>query len=161
MTTSTQRASVGNNVNIILAFEKKKDLKIEINALQNQKIYAKTNIFGKIFELYGEILEPAKNQGLSQNDVLTCFQKNDYFNPIIELNTNNVFIPKSILNEFRRTFYGNLRIFIMNCLSHNLAKQKIENYKDAIIFDNFQIVENKSTYLKKTNNLFTRILQRR
>lgn len=164
MTTSTQRASVGNNVNIILdyeketkvlAFEKKKDLKIEINALQNQKIYAKTNIFGKIFELYGDILEPAKNQGLSQNDVLTCFQKNDYFNPIIELNTNNVFIPKSILNEFRRTFYENLRIFIMNCLSHNLAKQKIENYKDAIIFDNFQIVENKSTYLKNTNIIYS------
>ncbi len=164
MTTSTQKANVGNFVNIILdyakeeqvlAFENKKDIEIEINALKNQKIYAKTNILGKDFELFGEMLEPAKNQELSQNDVLTCFQKNEYFNPIINLNTDNVFIPKSILNEFRRTFYENLRIFVMQNLSHNIEKKKIESFGDAIILDDFQIVEDKNTYLKNSNIIYS------
>lgn len=164
MTTSTQKAYIGNYVNIILdynkeeqvlAFENKKKLKIEITALQNQKIYAKTCILGKKFELFGEILEPAKNQGLTLQDVAVCFQKNEYFSPTIEFNTDNVFVPKSILNEFRRTFYEKLKEFVMLNLRHNIEKQKIENYHDAIIFDDFQIVESKTDYLKNSNIIYS------
>lgn len=164
MTTSTQRAKVGNIVNLILDYDKeqqvlsfvnKVDLQIEITALQNEKLCARCNILGKEFTTFGEALESSKNQALTEKDVLTCFQKNDYFNPIVTLNTNNVFVPKSVLNEFRRTFYENLKQFVMQNLSHNLAKQKIEPYGTAKIFGDFQIVESKSTHLKNSNIIYS------
>lgn len=164
MTTTTQKAKVGNSVNIILDYEKeqqvlaqinKKDLKIEIKAYKNQKIYAKTCIFNEIFEFYGDVLEQAKNQKLTKEDVVSNFQKNEYFNPIIEFFSDDVFVLKSKLNEFRRNFFDNLRAFVIQKLSHNLQKVEIEKYRPAKVFNNFQIVENSYEQLNSKNIIYS------
>ena len=60
--------------------------------------------------LTGAPCAPAKSAPLTQGDVETCFFKTDAlpFAPEISVTTDGVFVPKSVLNAFRRDFYEKL-----------------------------------------------------
>lgn len=162
--TTTQTAFKGNSVNLIsdysleeeiLNVDLKAKLKVEIEAKANEKIVAKTNFLNTNFIFEGEVLEKANNQALSKTDVENCFNKNEYFCVEVDFKTDGVFIPKSVLNKFRREFFENLREQILNKFKHNLKFFELKNTKKAEIFDNFQFVFNSFEELKKKNIIYS------
>ena len=62
------------------------------------------------FSYTGEICEAAKSAPLSEKDICACFEKTDAlpFAPTVLAETDEVFVPKSVLNAFRRAFYEGL-----------------------------------------------------
>lgn len=62
------------------------------------------------FSYTGEICEAAKSAPLSEKDICACFEKTDAlpFAPTVLAETDGVFVPKSVLNAFRRAFYEGL-----------------------------------------------------
>ena len=61
-------------------------------------------------ELTGEVCEAAKNAPLSEADVRENFSKVDVLSlaPRVTVQTDGVFVPRSVLNAFRRAFYEKL-----------------------------------------------------
>lgn len=154
-------------VNLILDFKTEENLiniKKEIGC--NVKVYAKQNNALKVviqsanvtIEKQSEfICQKAKNCVTSQDEIITQFRKtgDTYFN--IEtciVDTDGVFIPKSVLNELRRNA---LELLKQNIIKNNTSSiatcndlmidtitkkqpQKMKNkYKNVYIFDNFEI----------------------
>lgn len=164
LVTTTQTAFKGNSVNSISDFSKeenilnvkpKANIKIEIEAKSNEKIIAKTNILGIKFSFSGEVLEKAKNLSLTTQELENCFNKNEYFNAEIDFKSDGVFIAKSNLNKFRREFFENLKIEILNSFKHNLKQFKLPNYYTSEIFNDFQFVYDKNEKLEKENIIFS------
>ena len=86
-----------------------RSIQIEIIAKVGENIVAKCNVNNKTFEFFGEQLSMSKNAPLTEKDVEICFLKSDIFEPIIKCRIENVFLPKSKLNEFRRNIYENIK----------------------------------------------------
>ena len=114
LTTTGNNFKTGDTVNLLLDNEKeqrletihlKKDVFIHIDAYSNQPIVAKIKYLDNELSVEGDICEKAKNNPLKIEDFQKTFEKNDYFKPNLELNTDEIFMPISILNEFRRKCY--------------------------------------------------------
>lgn len=164
LVTTTHTAFKGNSVNLISDFDLeekilnvnlKTNLKIDIFAISSKEIIAKTNFLNCNFKFVGDILEKANNVALTQAEVENCFNKNEYFNVEINLETDGVFITKSSLNKFRREFFESLKIEILNSFKHNLKQFKLPNYFTSEIFSDFQIVFDKNEKLEKTNIIYS------
>lgn len=164
LVTTTQMAFKGNGVNLISDFSKeenilnvkpKANIKVEIEAKSNEKIVAKTNILGIKFSFLGEVLEKAKNLSLTTQELENCFNKNEYFNVEIDFKSDGVFIAKSNLNKFRREFFENLKLKILDSFKHNLKSFKLPNYFTAEIFDDFQFVYDTAEKLEKENIIYS------
>ncbi|MCI6859630.1 MAG: U32 family peptidase [Clostridia bacterium] len=148
LVTTTQPAKKGNSVNLIiyadleneiLTFERKKDIKISIEAFAGEKIVAKTDFYG--VTLVGDELEKAKSQALTTDELQANFERNEYFSPAIELKTDGVFMPKSKLNEFRRSFYSAILDAVKNAHKHSLAHLNICTDLSYQTFVDFQIFD--------------------
>lgn len=164
LTTTTQSAKVGNDVNLIvdfdlenemLSFVKKKEITISVKAFAGKQIEIQTNFFGLEIQTFGEELQKAKSQPLDKEEVQECFNKNEYFSAKIEFESDGVFIAKSKLNELRRSFYEKLENAIKEKNKHNLSFLTIKTQKNAKIFDNFQIIENIGQKLEAKNIIFS------
>ncbi len=112
--TTTQQVKVGASVHLISEFKKetemvncvfKRPIVVEITAIENQNLVAKTQIDGKTICVIGSICETAKSAPLTKEELTNNFNKNDYFNVEIKANLGLVFIVKKQLNEFRRRFF--------------------------------------------------------
>ncbi len=163
-TTTTQLASVGDTVNLISDFEiekqmlekeKKAKIKIAIFAFDGQNLKIKTQILGQKIESFGDVLEHAKSQKLSKEDVEKCFNKNPYFDVEIQFETDGVFVQKSVLNQVRRDFFEFVKTKIQQSYAHDLRELKLGEQKDFVAFENFQFVEKENEKLEKTNIVFS------
>lgn len=163
-TTTTQLANVGDTVNLISDFEiekqvleeeKKTKLEIAVDAFAGQKMRITTQILGQKIQSFGGVLESAKSQKLSKDDVEKCFNKNPYFDVEAKVETDGVFVQKSVLNQVRRDFFESVKTKIQQSYAHDLKELKLEKKKDFVAFDNFQFVENKNEKLEKTNIVFS------
>ena len=134
--TSTQKVNVGDNVNLISDFElenkllnsiSKQNIEIKITAKENQEISANINLNEKEIVVKGSICMPAKNAPLTIKELQTNFNKNEYFNPSIVAEIENVFIPKQQLNVFRRNVYS-LIIEELTKLKNNKILNKFNLY---------------------------------
>ena len=131
---------------------KKKKIKIEIDAFKSKQIEAKF----EDFELFGDVLEPAQNQPLSYNDVITCFNKSEYFECEVNFKTDGVFIPKSKLNEFRRNFYEKLFEKLTQFNGQKLEKIIVQTNLPFKKFENFEVIEDFSNKkLEKENIIYS------
>lgn len=96
------------------------------------------------------ILEQSQNYGLTKEDIKTCFNKTDNFPFEIKYSSfdiDNVFLPKSKLNELRRNAFNEL--FECNTkidnkeISYKKQEKEIKNYKkplNAVVVDNANIL---------------------
>ena len=148
--TSTQPAKKGFSVNLItdadlesriLSFERKKQIKITIEAFAGKNLVAKSDFYD--VTLVGDVLEKARSQALMIDELQSNFDKNEYFAPTIELKTDGVFMQKSKLNEFRRSFYSALLNAVKEKYTHNLPHLKIDSDLSYETFDDFEIFEEK------------------
>lgn len=121
--TSSARLSAGDRVCVTtskaaseaaLAGKRLRPVKIALSFIAGEKPRAEAE--GLIFE-DGEVLEEAKSSPLTEEEVISCFEKTDTlpFAPVIAVKTQGAFLPKSKLNAFRRAFYEALKNFLTPC----------------------------------------------
>lgn len=112
--TTTQEVPVGAKVNLITDYElerfalelkKKRDVVIKITAQINKPIKAEVAINGKTIEIFGEVCALAKNAPLTVEELKVNFGKSLYFDAEIIADIENVFMPKNLLNQFRRDVF--------------------------------------------------------
>lgn len=151
LSTTTQKVENGLDVRLISNFEKEVetlsqtrkiivDLKIVAN--KNCPIRAAVKFKEIEFEVLGEKCFEAQNQPLNKFEIETNFNKNEFFQPIIIFETDNAFLTKKQLNEFRRKVYEKLVEKLTENKNKKLSKINVEIDKNVIKFDNFQVVEN-------------------
>lgn len=149
--TTTQKVETGLEVRLISNFDmetetvskiRKLDVSLSIKAIEGTPIKAKVNYKNINFELEGEVCLKAQNQPLSKSEIENCFSKNEFFIPQINFETDNAFLTKKQLNEFRRNVYENL-IENLTTINHKkIEKIELKINKNIKKFDNFQIIEN-------------------
>ena len=149
--TTTQKVETGLEVRLISDYEKetqtvskirKLDVSLSIKAIEGMPIKAKVNYKNINFELEGETCLKAQNQPLSKNEIETCFSKNEFFVPQINFETDNAFLTKKQLNEFRRNVYENLIENLTTIIHKQIEKIELKINKNIKKFNNFQIIDN-------------------
>lgn len=163
-TTTTQVANVGDHVNLISDFEieksvleeeKKTKIKILFSAFAEKKLHIRTEILNQKIEIFGDVLQKAKSQELSKDEIEKCFNKNPYFNVEAQVETDGVFVQKSVLNQARRDFFERVKEKIEQSYSHDLKEISLEKPEKFVAFENFQFVENKKEKLERQNIVFS------
>ncbi len=152
--TTTANIPVGAKVNLItdakkeeiaLSFARKREIDIEITALENSPIMAQINIAYESIQINGDVLDDAKSAPLSISDIEKCFNKSEYFAPKIRCNLGNVFMPKSRLNEFRRMVYDEVTRRLTEMKRESLTKIKIQPPKQVKVLDDYTIINEFTT----------------
>lgn len=95
----------------LLRFEKLRQIDVRVHIVAGELPAAVCG--GFVFK--GNAPVPAAvNAPLSEESICACFQKTDGlpFAPAVEAETQNAFLPKSALNEFRRNFYAALAEYL-------------------------------------------------
>ena len=127
----TQNSSFENEV---LSKKKTIDIDIKLFALVNGRLSAIICHNNQSFTYISEItLEKAKNSPLTKEDFFNQLNKLGDTNFKIlnfEVDTNGVFLPKSILNQFRRELVSFVENQILNSYSHTLATFNELNYNN-------------------------------
>ncbi len=112
---SRERLSEGDEVRVTLdtslaeralSNERKRPVRVRVTLLAGQEMRAE----GEGVSLAGAVCEPARSAPLTQQDIASCFCRTDAlpFAPEVTAETDGVFVPKSVLNAFRRAFYAAL-----------------------------------------------------
>lgn len=128
--------------NSVLSQTRKVAVKLEITAVADNPIKAVARIGGERLEICGDMCLSAKNQPITEENVAENFKKHDFFYPVFtKFDSDNVFIPKGKLNEFRRKVYDAVYIKLTEIERPLLNKIKIENKNEIMIFSDFCIVE--------------------
>lgn len=150
MFTTTQTIEVGATVNLIADFEienkmlqykTKRKIVVEILAKENEAIFAKTEIDGKVITLAGNKCLKAQNRPLSLEELKENFNKNEYFDVEIKPELESVFVVKKELNEFRRNFFLQVETELTKISRIPLKKLNVQR-KTSYPLSNFKIVEN-------------------
>jgi len=129
--TTTAKIKVGDSVNLIsdakredevLAKKLYRKINLSVAALKGEKISATYYLNKKAFSVYGNLLQSAVNQPLTEKDIKDNFAKNEYFEFVFDdIKTDGVFITKKDLNEFRRS--------VVDSIVDNLTKLPYEKIK--------------------------------
>ena len=149
--TTTQSLKAGLEVRLISNVAKeekfileksKRNIDISLSLKEKERITAKTNINGKEVIIFGEILTKPLKYPLTKEEVVACFNKSDFFAPNVEFDVfENVFMVKSMLNEFRREFYAKVieelteKPIPLSLISFS-KKQKVARLKDFSFTEN-------------------------
>ncbi len=162
LVTTTQPARKGDSVNLItdaeleseiLSYVHKKPILITIEAFAGKRLTACTDFYN--VTLTGDVLDKAKSQALSKDELQANFERNEYFSPEIEFKTDGVFIQKSKLNEFRRVFYSVLLDAVKEKYKHNLPHLKIDTDLKYEIFSDFEIFEENPSLTPAKNVIYS------
>lgn len=162
--TTTQKIETGLEVRLISDYEKetqtvskirKLDVPLSIKANEGMPIKAKVNYKNINFELEGETCLKAQNQPLSKNEIENCFSKNEFFVPQIIFETNNAFLTKKQLNDFRRNVYEKLIEKLTEINHKKIQKIELKINKNIKKFNNFQIIDNISNNFNEKNIIFS------
>lgn len=162
--TTTQKIETGLEVRLISDYEKetqtvskirKLDVSLSIKANEGTPIKAKVNYKNINFELEGEVCLKAQNQPLSKSEIETCFSKNEFFVPQIIFETNNAFLTKKQLNDFRRNVYEKLIEKLTEINHKKIQEIELKINKNIKKFNNFQIIDNISNNFNEKNIIFS------
>lgn len=175
----------GFNVNLILdsVFEenllkktKKIDFSAQIFAFAGKPISCTLESENVKTTFEGCVLEPAKNAPTTKEEIETQFKKlgtTDFNLTKLEISCDNVFVPKSVLNGFRRNALEMLKNKIIDSFEKNINvktnEKEIDNYKkfkaaktdalnkNVLIFDedNFEQLKQNKEFLKDSILIFS------
>lgn len=129
----------------VLSHEKRAKLNIQLDFTEGQTAKATC---GDVSVESEEVLQSAQNRPLSADEIRACFIKTDGLPLDVEFVSiqvnGNIFIPKSVLNGFRRMFYERINDFIRKGERQVLTVKSISapmlsgnNAKTAVIADDF------------------------
>lgn len=163
--TTTQDVKSGSVVHLILDYsleqsvlntKVKRTIDIELSVQENKPIQAIVKINKKTIKIFGECLEKAQKQPLTQKDFIDSFMKNEHFVPTIKFSSfESVFMPKQQLNEFRRKVYSEL-ISLLTAINHKQEKKStIKTNHKIDKFENFVFVENINENFNAKNIIYS------
>ncbi|MBE5733733.1 MAG: U32 family peptidase [Clostridiales bacterium] len=148
--TTTHELSVGDKLNLIidakreneiLTYTRKRNLEISIFAVENQKVKATLNVDGEKIEIFGDLLSPAKNQPLTEQDFKQTFAKSElFFAHLTFEKLGNVFMAKSALNAFRRKVFDKIYCALTEKYRKNLTPVKALTNLKVDAFSDFNFV---------------------
>ncbi|MGN0795748.1 MAG: U32 family peptidase [Christensenellales bacterium] len=121
--------------NDALSTVKEIPLKIECVAMSGRKLFVKATSGRCECEYESDfILEKAKNQALDKKDFIETFQKSEFTLTMLELQTDGVFMAKSVLNECRRKVIDELKKKILNRFKKNVKENTafVDNTLSAV-----------------------------
>jgi len=164
-TTTTQNFKKGDEVWLIvdakledeiLKAKKKIPLEIDIFAKLNENIKAELLLDNKKMEVIGDVCDQAKNQPLTDKDLIDNFNKNEFFDVKLNIRVlDKVFIQKQVLNEFRRKVFQEVVNLKINKYKNNLEKINIKIKKNIKKLDNFQIIEDLNINLTEEKIIYS------
>ncbi len=163
--TTTQVLSVGDEVRLIADANAeaetnvtpvKRKIKLCVSARQYEAIRAVADIDGELVEIEGEILQPAKNQPLTQEEINANFSKSENFDfDIIYDGFDSVFLTKKALNAFRRAVFEASFEHIVTPFKKNLQTIETVPRSDVSAFTNFEFVENVDATTHSKNVIYS------
>ena len=119
---------------------RKRNVQISLEFIVGKLMKAQTVVNGKKLTIFGEECSPSKTRPLSEGEIISNFNKSEYFNCELKIKLEKVFIAKQKLNEFRRNVYQK----IFDCLTEVKEKLKyiepftIKNHREIT---DYQVVE--------------------
>lgn len=140
---SNKRPEVGSDVYLtvdsahekeLTLQEKKIPVSVYVEMEKDSVPYIRLRALDTELEIYGDtVLEPAKNAPISIQNVIECFEKVDGFpyTPKVSAALHGVFIPKSVLNELRRSAYEKL----YSAIVLDYEKKNIKSIKEVDVVD--------------------------
>lgn len=159
--TTTQNVEVGGSVRLIidenlerqvLTSSNKQKIKIDIFAKEGEPLTAQFLVTDKTVSVKGELLIPSKNSPLTKTQILESFLKSEYFLPEINVKIlDQVFVPKSKLNEFRRKVYDIAFEEIVSTYKKQIDLVRIKKMALPKKFTDFQVIENLTQDLTSKN----------
>ena len=161
--TTTQNVENGLDVNLIIDaskndvenFTRKIDISLKVYAFENQKIKAEFIYNNRTYVFEGETCEKAKNQALTEHDICNNFSKNVFFSPTVFVQTQNAFLTKAQLNNFRRNVYEKITQILTQNKKKKLYKTKIDVNVETKAFEDFEITENSSEIYHNKNVIYS------
>lgn len=161
--TTTQNVENGLDVNLIIDaskndvenFTRKIDISLKVYAFENQKIKAEFIYNNRTYVFEGETCEKAKNQALTEHDICNNFSKNVFFSPTVFVQTQNAFLTKAQLNNFRRNVYEKITQILTQNNNKKLYKTKIDVNVETKAFEDFEITENSSEIYHNKNVVYS------
>lgn len=162
--TTTQRVESGLDVHLIVDAEqeqsmlkttKKVEMGISVKAFAGEKISAEFKHDGEKYVWFGDVCEEAKNQALTEQNIMDNFLKNDLFFPNIIVKTKNAFLTKSSLNNFRRETYEKIYEILTKNNIEKLQEIKIDTNLCSLGFEDFEITQNSHKKYNKTNIIYS------
>lgn len=161
--TTTQHVESGLDVNLIIDgancevenFTRKIDINLNVYAFENQKIKIEFIHNNRTYVFEGETCEKAKNQALTEQDICNNFSKNEFFSPTVFVQTQNAFLTKAQLNNFRRNVYEKITQILTQNNNKKLYKTKIAANVETKAFEDFEITENSSAIYHNKNVIYS------
>lgn len=161
--TTTQNVENGLDVNLIIDaskndvenFTREIDISLKVYAFENQKIKAEFIYNNRTYVFEGETCEKAKNQALTEHDICNNFSKNVFFSPTVFVQTQNAFLTKAQLNNFRRNVYEKITQILTQNNNKKLYKTKIDVNVETKAFEDFEITENSSEIYHNKNVIYS------
>lgn len=161
--TTTQNVENGLDVNLIIDasknnvenFTRKVEINLKIQAVAGKNLRAEFVLNNKTYIVEGDKCEEAQNQPLNQDEIINNFSKNPYFSPRLFIESNNAFVPKQKLNEFRRNVYEKIYEIKTKNNIDKLSKIKIDTSVLTKGFDDFEITQNSSGNYQSNNVIYS------
>lgn len=161
--TTTQNVENGLDVNLIIDaskndvenFTRKIKINLKIQAVAGKNLRAEFVLNNKTYIIEGDKCEEAQNQPLNQDEIINNFSKNPYFSPRLFIESNNAFVPKQKLNEFRRNVYEKIYEIKTKNNIDKLSKIKIDTSVLTKWFDDFEITQNSSGNYHNKNVIYS------
>lgn len=161
--TTTQHVESGLDVNLIIDgsncevenFTRKIDINLNVYAFENQKIKTEFIHNNRTYVFEGETCEKAKNQALTEQDICNNFSKNEFFAPTVFIQTQNAFLTKAQLNNFRRNVYEKITQILTQNNNKKLYKTKIAANVETKAFEDFEITANSSEIYHNKNVIYS------
>ncbi len=165
MLTTTQKVAINDDVYLISDYKKEKDLEltvkkrditVQVFCKKDFPITVSTIINGVIISARGQVLTPAKNQPLTEEEIRENFNKSEYFNANINISAlDNVFIGKKQLNELRRDFYQKLYEYFEKLNTHQVEKISVPQNLPFKALTDFEIIEDLNVLPKSKNVIYS------
>ena len=164
MLTTTQKLKAGDFVNLIIDYNKEQEvlnttkkvlLNINVTAHQNKKIQAQIGVYNRVIIVEGDECLPAQNSALTHVEIVDNFAKSDVFNCSVTSDLENVFLPKSKLNAFRRKVFEEVKNALTATPNKKLNKIAINTNVNYVNFTNFTIIENANQLSSYVNVIYS------
>lgn len=161
--TTTQNICVNDKIHLLsdnkteeidTNYTNKRKINIDLILKENTPICAKIDIMGQKIVTTGDICQTAQNQPISHKNIEECFDKNEYFDPILSIDLGNVFLPIKQLNEFRRSVYDKV-IKVLTATPTPLKKIKIELRDNVKTFKDFEFVKDANSKFNSKNIIYS------
>lgn len=162
--TTTQEVSVGSEVRLISDFAKENELlnatkKISVSlklvAKIGKKIECRYIVKGREYTVFGDECVESKSAPITHAELVSNFSKSEYFEASINSDLDNVFMPKRLLNEFRRKVYEDVYDKLIHVDREKLSKIYINQAKSMPELEDYQVIRSIDEEINNMNVIYS------